>query len=208
MSLGLHESRLFEQKEKRVKTKKRKIEDEDNDETERVAKVQRVAVEPGDGVRRSARNAGKNINYDSEIRQSLPEPLIARTRKSENDGPMGRDGGKRTHNPYEPFFLEPANVLGELTLMIAKHLDIFLALKLVLGGSQGRVAVQMRSTRKMLLISKMGQLLTRYSVDHGSLASLVVVKVHIVLPLVVATRTTLILATDCTYCHLLSFGLV
>ena len=105
MSLGLHESRLFEQKEKkRVKTKKRKIEDEDNDETERVAKVQRVAVEPGDGVRRSARNAGKNINYDSEIRQSLPEPLIARARKSENDGPMGRDGGKRTHNPYEPFF--------------------------------------------------------------------------------------------------------
>lgn len=53
-------------------------------------------------------------------------------------------------------FLESANVLGELTLMIAKHLDIFLALKLVLGGSQGRVAVQMRSTRKMLLISKMG----------------------------------------------------
>ena len=92
--------------------------------------------------------------------------------------------------------------------MIARHLDIFLALKSVLGGSQGRVAVQMLSTRKMVLKSKMTRLLTRYSIDHGSPASLAVVKVHIVLPLAVATRTTLILATDCTYCHLLSFGLV
>lgn len=137
-SLGLHEPQLFEQK--RAKTKKRKTEDENDGETERVAKVQRLVVEPAD-VRRSARNAGKNINYDSEIKQSLPEPLTARTLKSENEGPQGRDGGKRTHNPYEPFIFEPANVLGELTLMIAKHLDIFLALKSVLGGSQGRVAV-------------------------------------------------------------------
>lgn len=106
-SLGLHEPGLFEQKEKRVKTKKRKTED---DETHRIAKVQRPAVEPEGGVRRSARNAGKVIDYDAEIQRSLPEPLSGRTG---NEGPVGRDGGKRTHNPYEPFQL--ASVLGELT---------------------------------------------------------------------------------------------
>ncbi|KAF8745537.1 hypothetical protein AX14_006861 [Amanita brunnescens Koide BX004] len=92
-SLGLHEPGLFEQKEKRVKTKKRKTED---DETHRIAKVQRPAVEPEGGVRRSARNAGKVIDYDAEIQRSLPEPLSGRTG---NEGPVGRDGGKRTHNP-------------------------------------------------------------------------------------------------------------
>jgi hypothetical protein len=173
-TLGLYKPQIEPKpKEKREKvTKKRKTENEDNDES----KVQRIAVE---GVRRSARNAGKTIDYNSEIQRSLPKPL---TRKSENEGPQGRDGdSKRIHDPFEPF--ELVDMHCALTfLIIAKHLGIFLALRSVLGGSQGRVAAQMLFTRKVLLISKMARLFTSHSIGHGSQASLAVGRVHTALP--------------------------
>src|SRR6266550_3223400 len=105
-TLGLYKPQL-ELKEK--VTKKRKPKNEENDESPRVPKVQRVAVESeggAAGVRRSARNAGKSIDYNSEIQRSLPEPLTRRNPKSENEGPQGRDGdSKRIHDPFESFEL-------------------------------------------------------------------------------------------------------
>lgn len=179
-TLGLYKPQIEPKpKEKREKvTKKRKMENEDNDES----KVQRIAVESegaAAGVRRSARNTGKTIDYNSEIQRSLPKPL---TRKSENEGPQGRDGdSKRIHDPFEPF--ELVDMHCALTfLIIARHLGIFLALRSVLGGSQGRVAAQMLFTRKVLLISKMTRLFTSHSIGHGSQASLAVGRVHTALP--------------------------
>ncbi|KAF8350038.1 PUA-like domain-containing protein [Amanita rubescens] len=99
-TLGLYKPQI-EPKEKREKvTKKRKTE---NDESPRVPKALRTSVDSEDGtavVRRSARNAGKTIDYNSEIQRSLPKPLTRGIPKSGNEGPQGRDGdSKRVHDP-------------------------------------------------------------------------------------------------------------
>ncbi|KAF8626539.1 hypothetical protein AX15_004842 [Amanita polypyramis BW_CC] len=105
-SLGLDKP-IFEWKEKPTKakspTKKRKVENEENEEPKRVSKAQRIsAADPDAGatdVRRSARNAGKRVDYNSEIQRGLPVPLVRKTPKSGNEGPSGRDGGQRKYDP-------------------------------------------------------------------------------------------------------------
>ncbi|KAK2461892.1 hypothetical protein APHAL10511_006355 [Amanita phalloides] len=101
--LGLDQPK-FELKEKPTKvTKKRKLANEENEAPPAVTKVQRLPTTEVDAdaadVRRSARNAGKRIDYNSEIQPSRNDFLVKKTLKSGNEGPLGRDGGKRAHDP-------------------------------------------------------------------------------------------------------------
>lgn len=105
-SLGL-EKPLFEPKEKprkKATPQKRKRNDEDTENIEPSArKLQRAedSSESGTlstGLRRSSRNAGKAVDYSGERTLSSPQSVI-RNKTSGNDGPMGREDGKRIHNP-------------------------------------------------------------------------------------------------------------
>ncbi|KAF7784342.1 hypothetical protein Agabi119p4_507 [Agaricus bisporus var. burnettii] len=105
-SLGL-EKPLFEPKEKprkKATPQKRKRTDEDTENIEPSArKLQRAedSSESGTlstGLRRSSRNAGKAVDYSGERTLSLPQSVI-RNKTSGNDGSMGREDGKRVHNP-------------------------------------------------------------------------------------------------------------
>ncbi|KIL70800.1 hypothetical protein M378DRAFT_155736 [Amanita muscaria Koide BX008] len=103
--LGLDKPK-FERKEKpRRKSKsvprKRVFESEEDDESKPAQKTQRTSVESdvaATGIRRSARNAGKCVDYKSEHHKGTPEPLM-RNHKSGNEGQMGSEGGKRTQDP-------------------------------------------------------------------------------------------------------------
>lgn len=104
-SLGLEEP-LFEPKEKLKKKavpRKRKIVDEDTECPEAPAKkLQREDSSESEtvtaGLRRSSRQAGKKVDYLGERKMDSPQPII-RERTSGNDGPMGREDGKRVHDP-------------------------------------------------------------------------------------------------------------
>ncbi|KAF9453785.1 hypothetical protein P691DRAFT_657740 [Macrolepiota fuliginosa MF-IS2] len=105
-SLGL-EKPLCEPKEKprkKIPPPKRKAEEQAEDVQAPAPKVQRVedlkAVNESSstGPRRSSRNAGKKMDYTSEQKLDSPQPVI-RNKTSGNDGPMGREAGKRVHNP-------------------------------------------------------------------------------------------------------------
>lgn len=104
--MGL-EKPLFEPKEKSWKKavpRKRKIVDEDTESPEAPAqKLQRAedSSESGTvstGLRRSTRHAGKTVDYLGEREVGLPQPVV-RAKTSGNDGPMGREGGMRVHDP-------------------------------------------------------------------------------------------------------------
>ncbi|KAF9526430.1 PUA-like domain-containing protein [Crepidotus variabilis] len=117
-SLGLDKP-LFEPKEKRParkakQSKKRKAEEtnEDLDEDSKPAKKllrndsgtsSSSSPTSEDGPRRSARHAGKVIDYNKPEPRSLPERAAysSGVKKLENDGPMGREDGKRTQNPKQ-----------------------------------------------------------------------------------------------------------
>jgi E3 ubiquitin-protein ligase UHRF1 len=55
----------------------------------------------GSGARRSARNIGKTVDYNSEQLRAAPVPASVQSgiRKVDNSGPMGSEGGKRKHDP-------------------------------------------------------------------------------------------------------------
>ncbi len=103
-SLGL-EKPLFEPKEKSRKKapppKRKKMEEEEEDVESPAPKIQRVEKaadqSPHEGLRRSSSNATK-IDYASEQNFDSPQPTI-RYKVSGNDGPMGRETGKRLHDP-------------------------------------------------------------------------------------------------------------
>ncbi|KXN89993.1 E3 ubiquitin-protein ligase UHRF1, partial [Leucoagaricus sp. SymC.cos] len=107
-SLGL-EKPMFEPKEKPRKKAsaspvKRKAaqEEEEDAPAAKIRRVNDVQTEaPGvvsPGLRRSSRNAGKKFDYSKEQKIELPQPII-RNKSSGNDGPMGREAGKRLHDP-------------------------------------------------------------------------------------------------------------
>ena len=112
-SLGFDKPTL-EPKEQRVKkapvTKKRKASEDTSDESPapREPKAPRAAPidsAPESGLRRSSRNAGKTIDYKSEIVDRTPVPVAysSGVKVTENTGPMGREDGKRVHNPCVDF---------------------------------------------------------------------------------------------------------
>ncbi|TFK30471.1 hypothetical protein FA15DRAFT_9868 [Coprinopsis marcescibilis] len=113
-SLGLDGplSSMLEPKEaarkKESKSRKRKAEQAEAPE-EPPAKARRADSEklkdgesaPVEGVRRSSRNTGKVVDYKNEIKSahSLPYAYSSGVKTTENEGPLGREGGKRVHDP-------------------------------------------------------------------------------------------------------------
>lgn len=71
------------------------------DDEEDVRPVKRVRPEtPQSGVRRSLRNAGKEMpDYQGESHDRLPRPVTARV-GVDHDGDPRRPSGKRIHDPY------------------------------------------------------------------------------------------------------------
>ena len=129
--------------------RKRKNKSEENEDSQPASKTQRSSEKSDvvtSGARRSARNVGKHIDYNSEIQKSVIKPL-AKVPKSGNEGPLGRDGGKREHDPYE-VCLEVVNLRTDIFVLIARFLATFLALRSAHGGKQDRAAARMPSTRK------------------------------------------------------------
>lgn len=79
--------------------KKRKV--DETDATPDAPKRVKSSEIPEGGVRRSGRNVGKSIDYKNEV---VRTPMVSAAVKSgiksvENEGPMGREEGKRVHNP-------------------------------------------------------------------------------------------------------------
>ncbi|KAK0233207.1 PUA-like domain-containing protein [Armillaria fumosa] len=109
-SLGL-DTPMFEPTEKKRKkpqtvSKKRKASPlaKDDKQPNKVAKVDGETDVPASeaGVRRSARNRGKAVDYKSEKTGESPMPIAFRAgiRTSGNEGPLGSgDGARRKHDP-------------------------------------------------------------------------------------------------------------
>ncbi|KAK0198429.1 PUA-like domain-containing protein [Armillaria mellea] len=102
-SLGLDTP--YKRKKSKTMSKKRKASPLANDEqSNKVAKVDgETDVSPSEtGVRRSARNRGKAVDYKSEKMGESPMPIAFRAgiRTSGNEGPLGSgDGARRKHDP-------------------------------------------------------------------------------------------------------------
>jgi E3 ubiquitin-protein ligase UHRF1 len=102
-TLEIHKD-LFPPKEvhrpkKSAAPKKRKAEVDENDgasagSTPKVARTD-SGDEPSSGARRSARNAGKKVDYRAEQIRSLPNPISSRNRKPGNAGPLGTGASTR-----------------------------------------------------------------------------------------------------------------
>lgn len=99
---------MLEPKETRIKktpaAKKRNLPETSADEGKKPpAKVQCIESDsmPGSGVRRSSRNVGKTVDYQNEVVKGSPVPisLVSGVKTSENSGPLGRQTGKREHDP-------------------------------------------------------------------------------------------------------------
>jgi E3 ubiquitin-protein ligase UHRF1 len=111
-SLGLDKP-FFEPVEKARKTrtvsKKRKSEHTENtngDSTAPPRKTSRIETESltsqSEGsLRRSTRNRGKVVDYNAESisKDQAPISFKAGIRTTENTGPLGRQDGKRIHDP-------------------------------------------------------------------------------------------------------------
>lgn len=108
ISLGFDKPTL-EPKETRLKkapaTKKRNLPetsaDDDGGSNKPPTKAQRVESDPTSGVRRSSRNVGRTVDYKNEVVKGSPVPISfsSGVKTSENSGPLGRQTGRRTHDP-------------------------------------------------------------------------------------------------------------
>jgi|SRR5882762_1321940 len=134
-SLDIHTD-LFPPKEVRrpkklAAPKKRKSENDDpsGDSPPKFARTD-ITDEPLSGARRSARNAGKKINYTGEQIRSLPDPVSSRSKKLGNAGPLGTGSGNKMY----VFPLYTINVSDEVS---ALNLELFLASRLGHGGQRG-----------------------------------------------------------------------
>ncbi|KAF8640478.1 hypothetical protein AX17_000141 [Amanita inopinata Kibby_2008] len=96
---------IFELEGKPIKArginKKRKDLSEEIEDSRPASKTRRVteSCTNADGIRRSARNLGKHMDYKSETPRGMLASSVGNVPKSGNEGPLGRDGGQRTHNP-------------------------------------------------------------------------------------------------------------
>lgn len=103
MGLTKDSKDLFPVQAKKPKQKKvvvpvkRKAEDESAEEAR--PKIARTDSDdaPSSGTRRSARNAGKTVDYKAEANRGLPEPLAAGSFKPGNSGPVGVGSGKKMY---------------------------------------------------------------------------------------------------------------
>ena len=103
-SLGLTKDRreLFPVQPKQPNLKKvvvpfkRKAEDSVAEERPKVARSDSDDA-PTSGTRRSARNAGKTVDYKAGINRGPSESLAARSQKPGNSGPVGVGSGKKMY---------------------------------------------------------------------------------------------------------------
>ena len=155
ISLGLDKP-ILEPKETRIKktpakpaTKKRILlqTSEDDGGNKPPAKAQRVESDSTSGVRRSSRNVGKIVDYQNEVVKSSPVPISfsSGVKTSENSGPLGRQTGPREHDPLafqfliNIFTIDTSIMTSEI--FTARHLALFLELRLALGGKPEKAAV-------------------------------------------------------------------
>jgi E3 ubiquitin-protein ligase UHRF1 len=93
------------QPKKPAARKKRKVEDDENNDVSAGSppKFARTTIsdEPSSGARRSARNAGKKVDYKAERIRSVPVPISTRN-KPGNSGPLG--SGASGHKMYACIF--------------------------------------------------------------------------------------------------------
>ena len=75
---------------------KRKAEDSVAEERPKVARSDSDDA-PTSGTRRSARNAGKTVDYKAGINRGPSESLAARSQKPGNSGPVGVGSGKKMY---------------------------------------------------------------------------------------------------------------
>jgi len=105
---------MLEPKEIRVKKKptikKRNLpetsaDDEDNKPPAKTRRVDSDATSES-GVRRSSRNVGRTVDYQKEVVKSSPAPISfsSGVKTSENSGPLGRQTGRRKHDPSALLF--------------------------------------------------------------------------------------------------------
>ncbi|KAF8807436.1 hypothetical protein BYT27DRAFT_7189517 [Phlegmacium glaucopus] len=108
ISLGLDKP-MLEPKETRMKKrpaiKKRHLPETsaDDEDNKPPTKAQRVDSDStsGSSLRRSVRNVGKTVDYQKEVVTDSPVPvsISSGVKTSENSGPLGRQTGKRRHDP-------------------------------------------------------------------------------------------------------------
>ena len=146
---------MLEPKETRVKktpaTRKRNLLEtsaDDDGGNKPPAKAQRVESDPTSGVRRSSRNVGKTVDYQNEVVIGSPVPISfsSGVRTSENSGPLGRQTGRRIYDPLAFLFFFIVIFTIDASMMApknftARHMGLFLELRLALGGKPGKAAV-------------------------------------------------------------------
>jgi len=152
-SMGLDKP-FFEPKENphkaKAAVKKRKSTANDDESLQPPApKISRT--EPTDvvdaGVRRSARHAGKTIDYAAEQKRSASIPISFKSgiRGTDNAGPLGRESGKRTHDPSVTF---PTFFCRFLCHMSGKLSGPYQELRLEHGGKPDKGVALMPFTRQ------------------------------------------------------------
>jgi len=137
-SLGLDRPLIEPNLKKKKEAFKRKYAPETESVDAPTPKIKRISVqidmesEPI-ALRRSSRNSGKKVDYSGSQGTGLPQPLI-HNKRSENEGPMGREAGQRIHNPLSrsPAFEVVAILIS--ALCSGRPMDIFQVLLLVPGG--------------------------------------------------------------------------
>ena len=116
---------MLEPKETRIKktpaTKKRNLPETSayDEGKEPPAKAQRVESIELDststsGLRRSSRNVGRTVDYQNEVVKgsAVPISFSSGVKTSNNSGPLGRQTGRREHDPFVSFsfhLLKPDN---------------------------------------------------------------------------------------------------
>ena len=95
------------------------------------------------GMRRSARNAGKVVDYKSETVKTLPEVISHAAKIAENAG--GKRSLERLHTPY----VDLSVATQPLTLLcnVGNSTVTFLRLRLVVGGRRGVLHPDPRRSR-------------------------------------------------------------
>jgi hypothetical protein len=144
LALGLDELKAYvppkaTKKAPAAKSRKRKsppLQDADEDESKAKALKTRAAQEITNtsGVRRSARNAGKEVDYKSEIVRTLPEVISTAAKNAKNS--ESKSALERRHNPY----VDPpasCHTIVNAYCRVGNVMATSPTSRLVIGGQQG-----------------------------------------------------------------------
>jgi E3 ubiquitin-protein ligase UHRF1 len=138
--LGLDKP-FFEPKEtkrpSKTVSKKRKQTPEQDFDSPTPAKAARIPStdEQSTRSRRSQRNIGKTVDYKGEVARGLPAARV-QAGLIQNDGKLGREGGKRRHDPYVSHCI---NMPLDDSYIIGKNLDTSPESQWEHGGKPGKL---------------------------------------------------------------------